>query len=267
MRRLALAALAVATLGQSAFADDGPYLFSIPVEQHQGTDLDEAVYATLHVPNAERAARLIDAGGALEVMAAGENTVTVALGTRHTLGGVPDSADHGDTFVIDYSEAAVAKVVAEVRHRHGTKPTLAELTEFVFQHIDDKTYLASFDLASRVAATRAGDCTEHAVLLTALARATGHAARVTLGVLVVESSERVAAFGHAWSEIHDGKAWQVADATMPEDPEQVVRVRYLPLINLDNEGPGYAMDMARLAQLQPSRLSGIRNASGIETLH
>lgn len=90
------------------------------------------------------------------------------------------------------------------------------------------------DVASRVAAHREGDCSEHAVLLAAAARLAGRAARVVFGVALVPVEGRLRGFGHAWAEIHDGRAWRTVDAT-PLPPG----VRYLPLAALSDEGPGY----------------------------
>ena len=248
-----------------AVASDNPYLFVIDAERVTGESgrLDDSIVATLHVPDAQRAAEVIGAGGALDIVAAGRGQVTLSFGPRETLDAAPGARHFADSFVIDYEEPAVVDVVTTLRNRHGDHPSRGELAEFVHDYIDDKSYLASFDLPSKVAATRRGDCTEHAVLLTALARATGHPARVALGVVLVEIADSVLAFGHAWTEIHDGERWHIADATEPENDEQVVRVRYLPFIALEDEGPGFGLDMARLAQIQPARISNIGNASGM----
>jgi transglutaminase-like putative cysteine protease len=102
-----------------------------------------------------------------------------------------------------------------------------------------------WDLASVVARSGAGDCTEHAVLLAALARSVGRPARVVVGVLLAVTGDGVAAFGHAWAEIHDGKVWQVVDATPVAEQG---RVRYLPLFALEDESAGYAMALATATQ-------------------
>jgi hypothetical protein len=44
----------------------------------------------------------------------------------------------------------------------------------------------------------------------------GWPARVVLGVVLVPQESTVRAFGHAWTEIHDGRRWQRADATATE---------------------------------------------------
>jgi len=46
------------------------------------------------------------------------------------------------------------------------------------------------------------------------------------------------AFGHAWTEIHDGKRWVLADATQIE---AVDRIYYIRASSLTNEGIGFGM--------------------------
>ncbi|MDH3532523.1 MAG: transglutaminase-like domain-containing protein [Gammaproteobacteria bacterium] len=262
MRLLPRIAVTIISCWSATVAAENSYLFMIPAERLDGESgrLSTSVKATLHVPDGERAAGIIASGGALEIVAADAEQITIIVGAAETMAEPPDAGDLRQSFVIDFDEAAVETVLSEVRANLGEKPGIAELTEFVFNYIDNKAYLGTFDLASKVAARRTGDCTEHAVLLTALARANGYPARVAIGVALLESAGRVAAYGHAWTEIHDGSAWQLADATMPEGEAQVTSVRYLPLMNLDNEGPGFSLDLARLGQIQPAKVTEIRNA-------
>ena len=66
-----------------------------------------------------------------------------------------------------------------------------------------KTYDANADDALTVLENKAGDCTEHTLLFTTLARAAGIPARQVGGVVYVGGDKP--SFGwHAWSEIHDG---------------------------------------------------------------
>ena len=250
-----------------AVADDEPYLFSIPVERAgdaSGT-LDENVFATLHVPDSERLANALDDVSGIEVVATRDGEVTVELGGNATRTGTPTPTHSEPTFVVDYDEPDVANLQSVVRGQLGDDPDLDALTEFVFDHIDDKTYIRSFDFASRVARTGEGDCTEHAVLLAALARANGLPARVVMGVLLVDEHDTSQAYGHAWTEVFDGAGWQIADATLPDRDAVGIRLRYLPLLSLDDEGPGYSLDMMRIARVQPARISGIRNATALDS--
>jgi hypothetical protein len=78
-----------------------------------------------------------------------------------------------------------------------------------------KSYSDNADTALQVLDHKAGDCTEHALLFVALARALGIPAREVGGVAYV--SEPKPLFGwHAWAEIHDGHQWVSIDPTWNE---------------------------------------------------
>ena len=105
------------------------------------------------------------------------------------------------------------------------------------------------------------------MLTAALLRHLGFHARLILGVVLVgvhseqQGSEppgsELRAFGHAWVEVHDGGAWHIVDAALhvsevpteadkrqvgvPGLPDNVtLRVAYLPVNVMENEGPGYS---------------------------
>ena len=75
-----------------------------------------------------------------------------------------------------------------------------------------------------------------------------------MGILMVSNEDGLRSFGHAWTEIHDGRRWRIADATLPDQTMPNSRLRYLPLLGLRNEGPGYAMDVMNFALVQPERI-------------
>ncbi|MGB5163956.1 MAG: transglutaminase-like domain-containing protein [Woeseiaceae bacterium] len=244
-----LAAITATLLCTAGFADDSPYMFEIPVERVAGDSapLSGAVSAMIDVPDATHIGK--------------SRRVAAVFAANQTMQSPPDPRHKIASFVVDYDEPEVQQLLLQLRATYGDKPTTSELTDFVFAHIEDKNYLRDFDLASRVAATGAGDCTEHAVLLTALARATGHSARIAVGVLLLEYEDDIGAYGHAWTEIYEGDSWQLADATKPQSEDIVIHPRYLPMITLDDEGPGYTLDFMRLQRLQPSKVSQIANVS------
>jgi hypothetical protein len=99
----------------------------------------------------------------------------------------------------------------------------------------------NFDIASRVADHRSGDCTEHAVLLAALARSVGLPAVVVIGTVFAHDGSTVGAFGHAWTEIHRDGGWSLVDATPLGG---VVPLAYVPEGLLSDEGPGYFFSVA-----------------------
>lgn len=72
------------------------------------------------------------------------------------------------------------------------------------------SYAANASTATSVLEQRDGDCTEHALLFTALARAAGVPARQTGGVVYADDPSPLFAW-HAWAEIHDGRGWISVD--------------------------------------------------------
>jgi hypothetical protein len=143
------------------------------------------------------------------------------------------SADYRQsTFYVDYEEPSIQELVLRIREQIGDKPSIVQLERFTAAHIEHKNLARAFDPASVVATRREGDCSEHAVLLAALGRAFGFAARPVLGIVVIELDGKVAAFGHAWIEAHDGATWRVSDAALSEPEKRV----YLPLQVMDQGG-------------------------------
>ena len=69
---------------------------------------------------------------------------------------------------------------------------------------------SAFATAGEVARDLKGDCTEHAVLLAALARAKGIPARVAIGLIYY----RQEFLYHMWTEVHVAGAWIPLDATL-----------------------------------------------------
>ncbi len=165
--------------------------------------------------------------------------------------------DRRSSWVVDFDESSVQALLSELAASNDEPPTPAQLERFVFGHIANKSYSRSFDLASRVAASGEGDCTEHAVLLAALARASGYPARVVIGNLVLDFDTGLFAFGHAWTEIYEGGAWQIRDATIPGAEPSLRQARYIPLGSLDDEGPSYVLSLVETMSAMPVQISGV----------
>ena len=196
----------------------------------------------------------------VDVTATGDATVSIRFDARPTLHAKPDERHRLNSWVVDFDEAAIQALVVQLAETDAEHPRPAQLENFVYEHVTNKSYSRSFDLASRVAETGEGDCTEHAVLLAALARAHGYASRIVLGNLILDLDEGLFAFGHAWTEIHTGDAWQIFDATRPEQGLSGQQVRYIPLGSIENEGPGYLLSLAEPMSAMPTRISGVGNS-------
>jgi len=158
------------------------------------------------------------------------------------LAGPPQPVQHERreaTFVIDYDEPSVQELLAGVPEG----PKSPEALEGFVSSTLEKTHGRGFDIASRVATLKKGDCTEHAVLLTALLRASGHSARVVVGVVVLLAPRGAAAAGHAWVEVARDGAWRVLDSALLGSREDRVVLLYLPTVVLEEEGPSYGKDL------------------------
>jgi len=165
------------------------------------------------------------------------------------------------TFVIDYDEPSVLTLAEQLRAELQRTPTVDELIQFVDSTIKNKTYARNFEIASQVATHKSGDCTEHAVLLTALARYFQMPARVTFGLLLYEQDNQLLTAGHAWTDIYHNNRWVRADATQQSSQQQGA-LRYIPLMPLSDESPGYGLEMFNLMAFFPSKVADISPFNG-----
>ena len=128
--------------------------------------------------------------------------------------------------LIDHADERVSSLrTAAVRSTGDDKHARAEaMRRYVYRHIRDKSLDVGFASASETARTRAGDCSEHAVLLAAMLRADGIPARVVTGILYAdEFAGHRDIFGyHMWTQALLDKAgaptWVDLDATLDQRP-------------------------------------------------
>lgn len=114
------------------------------------------------------------------------------------------------------------------------------LRRFVTKYVKNKSLDIGFATASEVAKTREGDCTEHGVLLAALARAAGLPARGVSGIVAVPQGPLAPAHGttfgyHMWTQVNIGGEWVDIDAAMRQtdcDPTHIA----IALMPLNQEG-------------------------------
>ena len=255
-----LAACAFFCSATTGFAqNNSPYMSSIPVQRASTEQAvsNEHAQMTLHVSRPELSVAALSDIDGVTIIHADQSTISIALAHAATIAGQPQEKYRQSTFVVDYDEPPVQSIAENLRSVLEQKPTQDDLQKYVYDHIADKTYSRTFDYASRVAESGAGDCTEHAVLLAALARASGYYARVVIGTLLLDTESEPQAFGHAWTEIHDGSDWRIRDATLPMEDSAGRNITYLPLGILDDEGPGYSISLIRSVSMMPSRISGL----------
>ncbi len=154
------------------------------------------------------------------------------------------------SFVNNFDHPAFMKLRREITLKYGERPSAAHLIEYVNAYIEKKDYRRGFDVASQVAETREGDCTEHAILLVSLMRMFKIPAKTVLGIKMFGNAAPYRAFGHAWVEYIDQGAWKAADPTLAADVDE----SYLPVGTLEDEGLNFSMDLVSVIQRMPSRI-------------
>lgn len=101
-----------------------------------------------------------------------------------------------------------------------------KLRVYVTEVISEKNLNVGFATASEVCRTREGDCSEHAVLLAALGRASGLPSRVVVGLAYVPSfGGKKNVFGfHMWTQFYIGDQWVDFDAALRESDCSPARI-------------------------------------------
>jgi transglutaminase-like putative cysteine protease len=116
----------------------------------------------------------------------------------------------------NYLQTDDPKVIAAARQAVGDAKDPWEQTrrieKWVYTNVASKNFSKVFDSAAVVAEKLEGDCTEHGVLLAAMARVVGIPSRVAVGLVY---AERLGAFGyHMWAEVYVGGRWVPVDGTL-----------------------------------------------------
>lgn len=88
-----------------------------------------------------------------------------------------------------------------------------KIEAFVAEYIENRNLSVGYASAAEVAASKQGDCSEFAVLTTAMCRAVGIPAQVVVGVAYVSNFAGHQGFGgHAWTQAYVGGKWIGLDA-------------------------------------------------------
>jgi hypothetical protein len=231
--------LALFAAGPLAAADTELFIGQIRVEDARTASADAQVlhYRIMHEDAAglqAQLARWVDQpqpveGGVAFSLPAYPMAATPAGDDRH----------RAASFLIDYTEPVIQALAVPIEQRYGKRPSPGELEQFVHDYIVDKNSAHGFDVASMVARSRAGDCTEHAVLLTALLRMYDYPARTVTG-LYVSLQEPVLAYGHAWVEYYADDGWIGLDGTRISHG---VGAQHVPLGVVEDETMAYALGL------------------------
>jgi hypothetical protein len=116
------------------------------------------------------------------------------------------------------------------------------LTAFVFAHVGKKGLDRGYAPAIATLESRAGDCTEHSVLLSALLKATGLPTRLVDGVIVDGDH----AGYHEWVEVDLGRGFVPVDPTFNAWPAGPERLKLAEGSTLPDEHLGLSLAAARL---------------------
>lgn len=156
--------------------------------------------------------------------------------------------------MIDLNDADVMMVSRQAVNGIGTRP-LAEQAEamrkFVRRYISGQSLSVGLGTSSEVVRTKTGDCTEHAVLLAAMLRASGIPSRVMVGLVYADTfaSHKDVFVFHMWTqaliETDDGRhRWLDLDATSDSaTPIDATHIALFPSA-LENAGALRAIDAA-----------------------
>jgi hypothetical protein len=243
----------------SAANESVPSLAQVDAELAKGQSLPlgERIQLRFSTDKAAKVAKSISSWEHVEVLEEQDDALIISLTKTSQYTGPVDKRYLSDTFVIDISEKSTIAFSEQFSVPDDTLFSLTTMRDYVSEYINVPTYIHGFNFASTVAEQRSGDCTEYAVLLTALARTLGLPSRVVLGTVLLEENEQVSVFGHAWTEVYYEDEWHLLDAALGSSAE--VSIFYLPTSVLSNEGPGFMLSMAESITLFPTKVSDIKS--------
>jgi transglutaminase/protease-like cytokinesis protein 3 len=97
-----------------------------------------------------------------------------------------------------------------------------KIVTWVYNNIEKRPVL-SVPNALETLINHVGDCNEHAVLVAALARASGIPAQIEAGLVY----QRGKFYYHAWNVLYVGGKWVTADAVLNQIPADVTHIRFV----------------------------------------
>lgn len=129
-----------------------------------------------------------------------------------------------------YEAIADERIVSASRAAVGDAPdawaAARRINAFVYRHITNKSLAQAFSTALEALASREGDCTEHAVLFSALAKAAGIPTRLVTGLVYVDRKDEGVFGYHEWVEVWMGDRWIAMDPTFGQDLADVTHVKF-----------------------------------------
>ncbi len=155
-------------------------------------------------------------------------TVRVRRGTLPSQAGDLSAADPvylEASSLVDFHDPLIRELLPEGINEMDFGEKVRTLVRVTDEGIAEKTMDIGFASASETARTRSGDCTEHALLLAALARAAGVPARGASGLVGFSEENGDPMMGyHMWTQVWDGRQWLDIDAAFGEAETSPVRI-------------------------------------------
>ena len=108
-----------------------------------------------------------------------------------------------------------AKVQELTKGLESDSEKLSAIHLFVNEHMSQKSYSKAMASAADAYESQEGDCTEHACLLAAMARAVGIPTRMAAGFVAVPDGAAMFLSYHMWNESYINGQWVPSDGTRP----------------------------------------------------
>jgi hypothetical protein len=127
-----------------------------------------------------------------------------------------------ETLFVQSKNAAIVSMAKEIiGDEHDRLKETRMIYDWVYKNIS-KVPVVSLPMATEVLRTRKGDCNEHTILFTALARAVGIPSRIAIGL----TYRRGLFYYHAWPEVYLDR-WVAVDPTLGQFPADASHIRLL----------------------------------------
>jgi len=148
---------------------------------------------------------------------------------------------------IQSGHAKIIQKVSEIISPKDLPLTKAKkIMSWIYENIEKRPVL-SVPNALETLENRMGDCNEHAVLFSAMARAAGIPAQVETGLVYMKGRF----YYHAWNVLYLNK-WITADALMGQMPADVTHIRLIRGEMMDQLDLIHAIDKVKLKILEPA---------------
>ncbi|MBN2542754.1 transglutaminase domain-containing protein [bacterium] len=160
--------------------------------------------------------RFVDGNDVLEISSYGFDNDSM-------LGDPPDSDDLiSDAFVQSQDQRILSRALKITEGISDTLEMLKVINSWLYENID-KDYTMSIPNAVDILNKKKGDCNEHSILFTALARSIGIHTRMNVGVLYMEGLF----YYHMWNQAYANGKWHTFDATLNQYPADATHLKLL----------------------------------------